>query len=40
MSDASLVGGLGMQLLWIGIGAAVSMGFWRLAVRHYSAVGN
>jgi len=40
MSTASLLGGLGMQLLWIGVGTAVMTGMWRLAVRRYSAVGN
>ncbi|MGH3049155.1 MAG: ABC-2 family transporter protein, partial [Gaiellaceae bacterium] len=40
MSDASLLGGLGMQVLWTAIGAAVCVPLWRLAVRHYSAVGN
>jgi ABC-2 type transport system permease protein len=40
MSTASLIGGLGMQLLWIGIGALlVSMSF-RVSMRHYTAVGN
>jgi len=40
MSNLSLVGGLGMQLLWTAIGASVVAGAWRLSVRHYSAVGN
>ena len=40
MSDASLLGGLGMQVLWTAIGAVVCAALWRLAVRHYSAVGN
>jgi ABC-2 type transport system permease protein len=40
MSNASLLVGLGMQLLWIAVGAAVAFAFWRLAVRRYSAVGN
>ena len=40
MSNAALLGGLGMQLLWTAIGTAVALGMWRLAVRHYSAVGN
>jgi ABC-2 type transport system permease protein len=40
MSNASLVGGLGMQAAWTAIGAAVVSATWRLSVRHYSAVGN
>lgn len=40
MSTASLLGGLGMQLVWTAIGTAVALGMWRLAVRRYSAVGN
>jgi ABC-2 type transport system permease protein len=40
MSTASLLGGLGMQLLWTAVGGAVALGMWRLAVRRYSAVGN
>jgi ABC-2 type transport system permease protein len=40
MSTASLIGGLGMQLLWTGVGALLVTGTWRLSVRHYSAVGN
>jgi ABC-2 type transport system permease protein len=40
MSAASLVRGLGMQLLWIGVGAGIVHFMWRLSVRHYSAVGN
>jgi ABC-2 type transport system permease protein len=40
MSNASLVAGLGYQLLWIAIGALAVAGTWRLSVRHYSAVGN
>jgi ABC-2 type transport system permease protein len=40
MSTSSLLGGLGMQLLWIVVCAVVAFGFWRLAVRRYSAVGN
>ena len=40
MSTARLLGGLGMQVLWTAICAAVAFGFWRLAVRRYSAVGN
>jgi ABC-2 type transport system permease protein len=40
MSTASLLGGLGMQLVWTAVGTAVALGMWRLAVRRYSAVGN
>jgi len=40
MSSLSLLGGLGMQLLWTAIGAAVVSVAWRLSLRHYSAVGN
>jgi ABC-2 type transport system permease protein len=40
MSNISLLVGLGMQLLWIAVGTALAFTFWRLAVRHYSAVGN
>jgi ABC-2 type transport system permease protein len=40
MSNASLVAGLGYQLLWIATGALAVAGTWRLSVRHYSAVGN
>jgi ABC-2 type transport system permease protein len=40
MSDAQLLGGLGMQVLWTAIGSTVVFFMWRLSVRHYSAVGN
>jgi ABC-2 type transport system permease protein len=40
MSDASLLGGLGMQAVWTAIGAGIVVVMWRLSVRHYSAVGN
>jgi ABC-2 type transport system permease protein len=40
MSTTSLLSGLGMQLLWTAVCAAVAFAFWRLAVRRYSAVGN
>jgi ABC-2 type transport system permease protein len=40
MSTASLVGGLGMQLLWTAIGAAAVAVAWRFAIGHYTAVGN
>lgn len=40
MSAASLAEGLGMQVIWTAICGAVAFAAWRLAVRHYSAVGN
>jgi ABC-2 type transport system permease protein len=40
MSDAQLLRGLGMQLLWTVAGALMVRQAWRLAVRHYAAVGN
>jgi viologen exporter family transport system permease protein len=40
MSNSALLIGLAMQILWIAVGTAIALGMWRLAVRHYSAVGN
>jgi ABC-2 type transport system permease protein len=40
MSPVSLVGGLGMQLLWTAIMATVVAAMWRVALRQYTAVGN
>lgn len=40
MSNAELMTGLAMQLLWTGIGAATVGLVWKRAVRRYSAVGN
>ena len=40
LSAGSLLGGIGMQLLWTAIGAAMVWFFWRRSVKHYSAVGN
>jgi ABC-2 type transport system permease protein len=40
MSTGSLLNGLGMQLLWTVVGAAIVHVMWRFSVRHYSAVGN
>lgn len=40
LSLLSLLGGLGMQLLWAAVGTAIMQVMWRLSVRHYSAVGN
>ncbi len=39
LSDAQLLGGLAAQLLWILIGLALFRLAWRVAIRHYSAVG-
>jgi ABC-2 type transport system permease protein len=40
MSTASLLGGLGMQLLWTAIMGSIVLGAWRIALRRYTAVGN
>lgn len=40
MSAASLIGGLGMQLLWITIGSVAVWICWRASAKHYTAVGN
>jgi len=40
MSTLSLLGGLGMQVVWTAIGGTIVAVMWRLSVRHYSAVGN
>jgi ABC-2 type transport system permease protein len=40
LSTGGLLGGLGMQLLWTAIGTCVVLLFFRVCVRHYSAVGN
>ncbi|NTU84013.1 MAG: ABC transporter permease [Chloroflexales bacterium] len=39
LTPAQLLGGLGMQLLWIAGGAALVQIVWRAGVRRYSAVG-
>jgi len=39
LSNAELVRGLGMQLLWILIGLAIFRVAWRHAIKRYSAVG-
>jgi ABC-2 type transport system permease protein len=39
ISNAGLAVGLAMQLFWIVVFALVVRGFWRVSVRHYSAVG-
>jgi ABC-2 type transport system permease protein len=40
MSTASLLGGLGMQLLWITIGSTAVWICWRASAKRYTAVGN
>ena len=40
LSTNALLGGLGMQFVWTGIGAFAVWFFWRRSVKHYSAVGN
>lgn len=40
LSATSLLGGLGIQILWIAIGGCLVWLFWRASVKHYSAVGN
>ena len=40
LSTAQLLGGLGMQALWIAIGAGLVWVCFRRSVRHYTAVGN
>jgi len=40
LSQAELLGGLAVQLLWIVAGAIALRLVWRVAVKHYSAVGN
>ncbi len=39
LSPHQLLVGIGMQVLWIGLGALLVAGIWRLAIRQYSAVG-
>ena len=39
-SDAELLRGLGMQILWTAIGIGIFSLAWRYAIRRYSAVGN
>jgi ABC-2 type transport system permease protein len=39
-STAELLGGLGMQVLWIVVLTGLTLLVWRFAVRRYSAVGN
>ena len=40
LSTAALIGGLGMQALWIAIGSFLVWVCFRASVRHYTAVGN
>jgi ABC-2 type transport system permease protein len=40
LSAASLLGGLGMQVLWITIGSLAVWVCWRASAKHYTAVGN
>jgi len=40
LSNTELVRGLGIQLLWIAICALAMRLVWRIAARHYTAVGN
>ncbi len=40
LSNAELLRGLAMQILWIVVGIGIFSSVWRRAVRHYTAVGN
>ncbi len=40
LPEAELLGGLGMQALWIAIGSIGVLVVWPFAIRRYSAVGN
>jgi ABC-2 type transport system permease protein len=40
LSTAELLGGLAAQAAWIAVLTAMTLFFWRFAVRRYSAVGN
>ena len=39
LTTRQLLGGLGMQILWIGIGVIAVSILWRFAIRRFSAVG-
>ncbi len=39
-TPVQLLSGLGMQVLWIGLGALLYSLMWRVSIRRYSAVGN
>lgn len=40
LSNAQLLSGLGMQALWIALGALAVSAVWRLGVRQFTSVGN
>jgi ABC-2 type transport system permease protein len=40
LSTSQLLEGLGMQALWVGIGAAIIHFVWRAGIRRFSSVGN
>jgi ABC-2 type transport system permease protein len=40
LTPGELIGGLGMQALWIGIGILLVNVVWRFGIRRFSAVGN
>ena len=40
LSAAELIGGLGMQALWVAIGSFLVWVCFRASVKHYTAVGN
>ena len=40
LNTRQLLAGLGMQALWIGVGALLVRLIWRLGVRHFASVGN
>ena len=40
LSTAALLGGLGMQIVWIAIGTGLVIVCFRASVKHYTAVGN
>ncbi len=40
LTPQQLLGGLGMQLLWIGLGVILVNIVWRMGIRRFSAVGN
>jgi ABC-2 type transport system permease protein len=40
LSTRELIGGLGIQALWVVIGAVIVQVVWRAGIRQYTAVGN
>ena len=40
LTTAELIGGLGMQILWILIGAIAAQVMWKMGIRQYTAAGN